>query len=213
MSTMHRWIRRAAIALTALALIGSPDVAAAETQDDIVQRLRTSRDSERYEVPIDGQSIKAGGARILINAPLPLVRTIIQDYARYQDFMPRFKRSRVVGQSEKATQVYLQVPILHGAANVWSVVQFNQPIKKPDGSEVIRGKMIPGQGNVREFRASWFLVPIDANTTLLRSEILIVPTLPVPGSVVTGELGYASDMAVTSTRNRAEVQVKDAAKK
>ena len=73
--------------------------------------------------------------------------------------------------------------------------------------------MIPGQGNVRDFRATWYLVPIDANTTLLRSEILIVPTLPVPGSVVTGELGYAADMAVTSTRNRAEAQVREAAKK
>jgi ribosome-associated toxin RatA of RatAB toxin-antitoxin module len=211
MSTMHRWIRRAAIALTAFALFGAPDTASAETQDEIVQRLRSSRDSERYEVPIDGQTIKAGGARILINAPLPVVRTILQDYARYQDFMPRFKRSRVVGSSDKHSDVYLQVPILHGAANVWSVVQFRQPIKKPDGSEIIRGRMM--QGNVKDFRAAWFLTPIDANTTMLQSEILIVPNLPVPGSVVTGELGYAADMAVTSTRNRAEAQVKKAAKK
>ncbi|HNS99155.1 MAG TPA: hypothetical protein PLJ27_10430 [Polyangiaceae bacterium] len=210
---MHRWIRRAAIALTAFALIGSPTDASAETQDEIVQRLRTSRDSERYEVAVDGQSIKAGGARILVQAPLAVVRTIVQDFAHYQDFMPRFKRSRVVGQSPKASQVYLQVPILHGAANVWSVINFTAPVKKPDGSETIRGRMIPGQGNVRDFRATWYLVPIDANTTLLRSEILIVPTLPVPGSVVTGELGYAADMAVTSTRNRAEAQVREAAKK
>ena len=56
------------------------------------------------------------------------------------------------------------------------------------------------------------MIPIDANTTLLRSEILIVPKLPVPGSVVTGELGYAADMAVTHTRNRAEARVKAAKK-
>jgi len=205
---MYRWIPKAAIALTAFALLGVPTLAAAETQDEVVQRLRTSRDSERYEAPVAGHSIKAGGARILINAPLPVVRDIVQDYAHYQDFMPRFKRSRIVGRSEKFTDVYLQVPILHGAANVWSVCHFGPPIKKRGGMEVIKSRML--QGNVDDFRASWYLIPIDANTTLLRSEILIVPKLPVPGSVVTGELGYAADMAVTSTRNRAEAEVKKA---
>lgn len=203
---MHRWIAKAAVALTAFALLGVPDIASAETQDQVVQRLRTSRDSERYEVAVPGESIKAGGAQILVDAPLSVVRAIVQDYANYQTFMPRFKRSRVVGRSEKFTDVYLQVPILHGAANVWSVVHFGPPIAKPDGTEVIRGRMV--EGNVNDFRATWFLTPIDAKTTLLKSEILIVPKLPVPGSVVTGELGYAADMAVTSTRNRAEAQVK-----
>lgn len=208
---MHRWIPKAAIALTAVALLAAPNLAVAETQDQVVQRLQSSRDSERYEKAVDGHSIKAGGARILVNAPLPVVRSIVQDYAHYQDFMPRFKRSRVVGRSAKFTDVYLQVPILHGAANVWSVCHFGPPIKKRGGMEIIRGRMV--QGNVKDFRASWFLVPIDAKTTLLRSEILIVPKLPVPGSVVTGELGYAADMAVTATRNRAEARVKKAAAK
>jgi ribosome-associated toxin RatA of RatAB toxin-antitoxin module len=206
MCIMQRWSKTATIALAAFMLLGIPTTASSETKDDTVQRLRASRDSERYQKTIENQAIKAGGARILIDAPLPIVRAIIQDYAKYQDFMPRFKRSRVVESSEKHTDVYLQVPILHGAANVWSVVKFENPIKSSDGSELIQGKMT--QGNVKDFQAIWRLTPIDANTTLLQSEILIVPALPVPGSVVTGELGYAADMAVTSTRNRAEAWLK-----
>jgi len=208
---MYRWIPKAALFLTAFALLGVPSLAAAETQDEIVQRLRNSRDAERYKATVAGHSIKAGGARILVRAPLAVVRSIVQDYENYEKFMPRFKRSRVVGRSPRFTDVYLQVPILHGAANVWSVCHFGPPIKKRGGTEIIRGRMV--KGNVKDFRASWFLTPIDANTTLLRSEILIVPKMPVPGSVVTGELGYAADMAVTHTRDRAEARVRRAKNK
>ncbi|MCU0692947.1 MAG: hypothetical protein MUF54_16235 [Polyangiaceae bacterium] len=199
---MKRWIPNVAAALLALAIVGGPTVAAAETQDQLVTRLRAKNDSERYTAPVEGHSIRAGGARILINAPLASVRQVVQDFPHYQDFMPRFKRSRVVGKSQESTDVYLQVPILHGAANVWSVTRFGPPIKKADGSEVIKGKMV--QGNVKDFQATWYLIPIDTKTTLLQAEILIVPKLPVPGSVVTGELGYAADMAVTGVRNRAK---------
>jgi ribosome-associated toxin RatA of RatAB toxin-antitoxin module len=201
-STMNRWIRNAAIALTTFAMLGMPDTATAETREETVQRLRDLNKAERYQAPVDGHSIKAGGARVVINAPISVVRSIVQDYGNYEKFMPRFKQSKIVDKNDTSTQVYLQVPILHGAANVWSVVQFGQPIKKADGSEVIRGRMV--ESNVKEFRAIWTLVPIDEKTTLLSSEILIVPSLPVPGSVVTGELEYASDMAVTSTRKKAE---------
>jgi len=199
---MNNWTRRAAIALTAFALIGLPDTASAQVSQETVQRLRESKKAERYNVAVEGHTIRAGGARIFVNAPIAVVRAIVEDYGNYENVMPRFKRSRIVDKNDTATQVYLQVPILHGAANVWSVVQFGKPIKRADGSEVIRGRMV--ESNVRDFRATWTLVPIDANTTLLSAEILIVPTLPVPGSVVTGELEYASDMAVTSTRNKAE---------
>jgi len=60
------------------------------------------------------------------------------------------------------------------------------------------------QGNVNDFRATWRLIPVDATHTILRAEMLIVPKLPLPGSVVTPELSYASDRAVTASRARAE---------
>ena len=191
---------------------GAPSIASAETQAEIVQRLRASKDSERYDAPVQGQRIKAGGARILVNAPLPVVRSIVQDYANYENFMPRFKRSRIVGKSARFTDVYFRVPILHGTVTLWSIVHFGPPIKKRNGMEVIRGRKIEADSNVSDFRAAWFLIPIDANTTLVRSEILIVPAVTLPGSLVTGELKYAADMAVTSTRDRAHAQVARAKK-
>ena len=197
---MNRIARFLACTATALSLLALPLVASADVPPDAT-RLRDSRKAERFDMP-SSSSINFGGAQIFVNAPIADVRKIVQDYAHYQDFMPGFKRSRVVQRTKEYTDVYLQVPILHGAATVWTVARFTKPQKQANGTEVIEATM--QQGNVNEFRAAWRLIPVDANHTIVRSEMLIVPKLPLPASVVTPELAYAADRAVTATRNKAE---------
>jgi ribosome-associated toxin RatA of RatAB toxin-antitoxin module len=172
--------------------------------DDETGRLLKSHATERYNVSLVGAatSIKAGGGMTAVNAPLAEVRKIVLDFGHYADFMPRFKKSRIVGRNGVNTDVYLQVEILHGAATIWAVTRFNPP--RPEGpGELIEGKM-GGQGNVDDLRSVWHLQPIDDTHTILKLELLIVPKVPVPGSVVTGELEYAADKAVSSARDRAE---------
>lgn len=193
--------RRAGVLMTACTLVVMSTIAAADTKADVA-RLRSSRGVERYNVAASGASIRAGGAQAFVDAPVSVVRQIVTDYPKYQDFMPRFERSRVVGRTKEYTDVYLQVPILHGAATVWAVTRFKRLAPEADGTEVIEGTM--QQGNVRDFRATWRLTPVDDQHTLLKIEILIVPKLPLPGSVVTPELEYASDKAVGAARGRAE---------
>ena len=197
---MNLIARFAATTATALSLLAMPLVASADTQADAT-RLRDSRTAERFDQPSDA-SIRTGGAQIFVNAPLSVVRQIVTDYAHYQDFMPGFKRSRIVQHNKDFSDVYLQVPILHGAATVWAVTRFAKPVRQANGTEVIDGTM--QQGNVNDFHATWRLIPVDADHTILRSELLIVPKLPLPTSVVTPELSYAADKAVTATRTRAE---------
>jgi ribosome-associated toxin RatA of RatAB toxin-antitoxin module len=172
--------------------------------DDETSRLLKAHATERYNVSLVGAStsIRAGGGMTAVNAPLAEVRKIVLDFGHYAEFMPRFKKSRVVGRNGADTDVYLQVEILHGAATIWAVTRFTPP--RPDGSgEVIEGKM-GGQGNVDDLRSVWHLVPVDDTHTILKLELLIVPKVPVPGSVVTGELEYAADKAVSSARDKAE---------
>lgn len=181
--------------------------AAKETE---VARLTRTRQAERYNVALPEQSIRAGGAMITVEAPLADVRKTITDFARYSDFMPRFERSRVVRKSKEGVDVYLQVPILRGAATVWAVTRFEPPIVEGRGQR-IEGRMTD-QGNVRDLRAIWHLHPIDEARTLLKLELLIVPKLPLPASVITPELEYAADQAVTASRDRAETRAKALAK-
>jgi ribosome-associated toxin RatA of RatAB toxin-antitoxin module len=161
----------------------------------------TPKKAQRYELVANGTSIKAGGARIPVNAKIDTVRSAIKDFNNYSKYIPKFERTRVVAKGKQHTDVYLRVPIMKGAANVWAVVRFEAP-KKIGEVEVIKAKMI--QGNVDRLEATWRIKPIDEGHTELSLEMLIVPTLPVPSSIVTGEAAYAADKAVSGIRTRAE---------
>jgi ribosome-associated toxin RatA of RatAB toxin-antitoxin module len=191
-------------------LIGALGVVAgsarAETESE---RLLRTHATERYNVPVQGFSIKAGGGMTVVNAGIGQVRQTVTDYGHYSDFMPRFKKSKIVGKSGPNTDVYLQVAILHGAASVWAVTRFGPPAPEGTG-ERIEGRL-NGQGNVEDLRAVWHLQPIDADHTVVKLELLIVPTLPVPASLVTPELEFASDQAVSATRDRTEARCRQVA--
>jgi ribosome-associated toxin RatA of RatAB toxin-antitoxin module len=200
---MGRWERIVGATWIAVLVGAVGTLARADTPVSAeTERLVKSHATERYNVPVAGFSIRAGGGMTVINAPIATVRRTVTDYGHYSDFMPRFQKSRVVGKSGPSTDVYLQVSILHGAANIWAVTRFGPPA--PEGAgERIEGKM-NGQGNVDDLRATWHLVPIDEGHTVAKLELLLVPKLPLPGSVITPELEYASDQAVSAMRERLE---------
>ena len=204
---MHMSGWKFAIALSAaVSLVSGASLADPETES---QRLIRTHATERYNVAVPGFSIRAGGGMTVVNAPIASVRQTVTDFGHYADFMPRFQKSKIVGKSGQSTDVYLQVAILHGAASVWAVTRFGPPA--PEGAgERIEGKL-EGKGNVDDLRAVWHLQPVDADHTIVKLELLIVPTLPVPGSLVTGELEFASDQAVSATRDRTEARCRQLA--
>jgi hypothetical protein len=65
------------------------------------------------------------------------------------------------------------------------------------------------KGNVKRLDATWRIKKIDDTNTQLHLELMIVPKLPVPGSMVTGEVAYAADEAVMGSRNRAEKEQRE----
>ncbi len=165
------------------------------------ERLKKKNDSERYEKKTDKSDVKAGCARIAIKASPDIVEDVVTDFKNYARFISKFKKARVVGKEGDDTLVYLSVPILHGAGKIWAVVRF-KPVQKNGDVRTLSGSMV--KGNVKRLDATWHIKPIDDDYTQLNCELLIVPKLPVPGSVVTGEVAYAADEAVTGSRKRAE---------
>lgn len=158
-------------------------------------------DSVRYSVRTPNSDIEAGAARIRVNAPTAAVLGVVTDYGRWDQFITRFEKVRVVGRSANSVDVYMQVPILKGAAKIWAVVRFTPP-KEVGTERVIEGHMI--KGNVDRLDAKWRVLPIDESTTELHLQMLIVPKLPVPGSLITGEVAYAADKAVIDLRSAVE---------
>jgi ribosome-associated toxin RatA of RatAB toxin-antitoxin module len=171
-----------------------------------VARVTRSRDVVRYSLPMPGSSIRAGAAMLVVDASLADVRRSVTDYAHYQDFMPGFQRSRILARGPSGTDVYLQAPILHGAATLWAVVRFGLPVHDGAGEKIEGAKQ--GHANVDDLRATWKLQAIDANRTLLKLEFLVIPSLPLPGSMITPELEGAAEDAVRACRDRAEARTR-----
>jgi ribosome-associated toxin RatA of RatAB toxin-antitoxin module len=157
--------------------------------------------AQRYSVKTSVSSIPAGAAKIDVAADAQLVTEIIQDFGNYSRLSDKFEKARVIGRNGADTDVYMQVPILKGAAKIWAVMRFT-PVRNSNGDQILAGHMV--KGNVKRLDAKWTVRSAGARQSHVELELLIVPKLPVPSSLVTSETAYAADKAVTGVRDRAE---------
>jgi ribosome-associated toxin RatA of RatAB toxin-antitoxin module len=200
LNSLRGMSRASALTLLACTLFSSVSVAAAPASGPELQKWRRV---DRFEVKTPYSDTNAGAARGNVDAPEDVVRAVVLDYKNYASFISRFEKSRVVGRSGDKTDVYLQVPILKGAAKVWAIVRF-EPVKQVDGSEIVEGHMVNGKGNVKRLDATWRLKKLDDTTTQVVLELLIVPDMPVPDSLVVPEVRFAAAKAVEGSRDEAE---------
>jgi ribosome-associated toxin RatA of RatAB toxin-antitoxin module len=162
---------------------------------------KTTSKATRYSVKTSFSNIEAGAARIEVGASPDRVIGIVCDYSNYSRLTDRFDKSRIIGRSGPNTDVYLQVPILKGLARIWAVVRF-EPVHNVKGEQIVVGHLV--KGNVERLDATWRTRSTAEHRSHLELELLIVPKFPVPASVVTGEVAFAADRAVTGVRDRAE---------
>ena len=164
-----------------------------------------TRNVERFAVKIPNTGLEAGAARVLAQAPSEMVRGVVTDYAKYSSIITRFKNARVLGRSGAQTDVYLEVPILNGVGTIWAVVRFSPP-ETQGNQEIIRGRMV--KGNVKRLDATWRIEKVDAKNSVLTLELLMVPDLPAPKSMISNELRKAAGKAVNAARNEAEQRLR-----
>lgn len=165
-------------------------------------------DVTRYDCKLPESDRPAGGARTVVTASPELVKSVVLDFEHYAHYFDPDKgrnpnrkwASHVVGKSGDKTDVYLEVPILKGAAKIWAIIRFAPPQKVGD-TEVVVGHMI--KGNVDKLSAKWTLRPKAENTTELQLEFLVVPKLPVPDSLLSNEARSAAFKAVTGMKGEA----------
>ena len=119
--------------------------------------------------------------RTLIDAPIATVRKIVMQYDGYAKLIKPFEQSRVLSKRNGVSEVYLKVPVAHGAVSVWAVAKMTGPIKDADGKKIVG--TYANKGNVDDFRAVWRLRAVDANRTIVKLEVLVDPQLPLPASV------------------------------
>jgi ribosome-associated toxin RatA of RatAB toxin-antitoxin module len=200
--TLRNMNRGSALAIVACTALSSVPVAAAPAPGPELQKWR---EVLRFEP----KAAYGGAARVNVDAPHELVRSVVLDYKNYAKFISRFETAKVIGKKGNTTDVYLKVPILNGAGSVWAIVRF-EPMTTVDGVDTLVGHKLEEKedgkktGNVKRLDATWRLTKLDDSTTQVELELVIVPGLPVPKGVVESEVRFAAAKAVEGSRNEAE---------
>ena len=166
-------------------------------------------DVTRYDCKMPESDRPAGGARTVVSASPDLVKSVVLDFEHYAYYFDPDKgtnpnrkwASHVVGKSGDKTDLYLEVPILKGAAKIWAVIRFEPPKKVSDNEVVVTGRML--KGNVDKLHAKWKLRAAADNTTELQLEFLVVPKIPIPDSLLADEARSAAGKAVRGMQGEA----------
>lgn len=166
-------------------------------------RAADAREIQGYEVKVPNADLNAGAARARVLSNRDTLRAVLTDYAHYSQIITRFEKAKIVGRVGQQTDVYLEVPILHGATKIWAIIRFDPP-KTEGADDVVRGHMV--RGNVKRLDAVWRVRKVDETSADLALELLIVPDLhiPTPRSLVLSETRRAAARAVSGARSEAE---------
>jgi len=191
--------------LTALALIGAlaaPVTALAESGPHGYKGLNpkvAAGEIVGVETDHPETDVDWGDASGIVEAPIDQVMAIVTDYAKYAQFMPHFKKSKVLSQRGKKALIYVEAKVAKGTLTVWAQMKM-RPLKAEGGRMVVEGKMT--KGNLSRFEARWELLPLSATRTLVRFKLLVDPKVPLPDSLVTWENVKASRRGIKALRKQ-----------
>ncbi len=194
-----------ALAVCAVWAPGAPLERAAHATEPLdLSKFSGGRALKSNVVP-PGKATRYGRAEILVTAPLELVRREVTAYNRYRELAPdKFNRSRIIAKENGQTDVYMQVPILGGMLVLWQVMRFGPVTPTGPGAERLEGSYV--RGNLKTANVIYTLTSVDARRTILRMDLLVLPNMTAPQSVVDEELRDAAATAVEGMRDRAERQ-------
>lgn len=190
----------------------APAPAAAPAADPELARLRAAQGhSLKWNYVPNGSSARYGHSEAIINAPVDLVRSYVLDFAHYKDYSNgKFKTARVVDKNQGSpgtTDMYVQVPILHGMIMLWQIIRFD-PIKTvAPGVEQLNGSLVRGNVKAADIRIT--LRVVDPNTTVAKCDVLITPDFAAPQSAIDEELRDAAQNAVDAVQFRAHKKIAD----
>lgn len=210
----HRFLAPLAfVAAVALAPIGAsagPGYTPPASDPVAVELFKLARDKKTHFVePSTKQTW--GRAQIYVDAPMKDVRAAILDYGNWSQFITRFQKSKLLKkESSGAAEVYLQMPILKGAATLWAVEKFDAPVPEGKGEKIV-GKY--QKGNVEDLQAVWHYRPIDDGHTVVTLEIYVQPKLAVPDGLMISQREDAAGEGVIGVKDRAQQTSKLVAKK
>lgn len=191
--------------IAALVTLGLVVVAADVRADpnDSVAKLEAAGGSMSWSYVPQGRSERFGHAEALVAAPPIYVRDQAVDFVHYKDLSNgRIRTSRLVDKRPGSTDVYFQVPVLHGMLTLWQVLRFGDVHKAADGTETFTGKLV--RGNVHAAEMTFTIRPAGNGRSIVALDMMLEPGFAAPQSMVDAELRDAAQSAVRALAAHAE---------
>jgi len=196
-----RWLVPFA-AVAAVSLFAPTDAHAA-SDDAQLDRLNSAGHTLKWNWNPPGHQERYGHAETLVQAPMAAVRTQVLDFSHYKDLSGgKFKTSRMVAKEGDNTDVYFQVPVMHGMLTLWYVSRFTPTQVAAPGAEMVEGKFV--RGNVKDMHVQFKMRKVDERFTIMSCDLYVAPTFPAPQSAVDEELRDACKDAVEAVRDRSQ---------
>ncbi|CAN92930.1 hypothetical protein predicted by Glimmer/Critica [Sorangium cellulosum So ce56] len=153
-------------------------------------------------VPIGSTGFARGRSTVVVKGSLERVRAAVLSFERYPEFMPHYKKCRLLGRTPAGGwDLYMEVSALSGAVTMWARIEIQKPVVE-DGVETYSSRFI--SGNVQDLQATWRLEKNDAQATRLSLDVFLRPKLPLPKSLLNAENLDGSARAVAAIRARVE---------
>lgn len=202
-------MRAPALALVLVASLFAPAVARADqaappAPSPEVQRLLDAKRTLNWNVTLPGKSEKYGHAEALVDAPADKVRDTAIQFGRYKELHRKFASARVVAKEGANTDVYMKLPVKLGPIKVdqWEVMRFGPARSLAGGVHVVEGRGV--KGNMKDGHMIITITPVDAKHSLLKVDLLLVPNMPAPQSIVDEELRDAALDFVNGLKDKSQ---------
>ena len=178
--------------LAIVVLVGACLLPVAAHADGEVQRLLDAKRTLAWNAAPSGKSQRYGHAETLVDAPADKLRDTVLDFEHYKDLHKKLRNARVVGKDANGTDVYMKLPVKVGPFSVdqWSVMRFGPAKSLANGGWLVEGRET--KGNMKDGHLAITVRPIDAKHSLLKVDLLLVPSLPAPQSMIDEELRDAA---------------------
>ncbi len=189
MNDQPRLTRPGAVLIICTAISSIPAAASAEDLDARLQR------GDIIASSVPGSGVRAGRAVALVDAPPRVLRDLLAAFGNYQSFVPRITASRTLKGDRFVVECEFPWPV----NRTWVYGQVNAGSR--DGAEVVAWKML--NGTLKSYEGAAWIQPYGKGRSLVTYQMLAVPHIVAPDSLMNYGLREAASGMVEALRKQA----------
>jgi carbon monoxide dehydrogenase subunit G len=191
------------LAILTLPVVAHADPEPEPAKDPQVVRLLDAKKTLKWNQTVGSSKDKYGHAECLVEASADVVAKKAAEFGQYKTLHKKFQSARVINKDGDNTDVYMRYPVQIGFVTFeFSEVMRFKPTRSAGSSFVIEGNGI--KGDMKTGHTIITVKPVDAKHSLLQVDVLLVPSIPAPQSLIDEELRDGAQDFVNGLKDKSQ---------